>query len=111
MRQPSSPHTPILAIMDYGCPMRPEALEAWTSLYAAVGLLAAICGCLALIKTAFEVRNGEFQIHTKTLSGRVLLVPKLWLRWQVLYLSGSPAILGIALAYAHFIGFPAFNPG
>tara|TARA_B100000749_G_C18394285_1_gene451719 strand:- start:740 stop:847 length:108 start_codon:yes stop_codon:yes gene_type:complete len=29
----------------------------------------------------------------------------LWIRWQINYLLGAPAILGIAIYYAHYLGF------
>ena len=35
---------------------------------------------------------------------------QLWLRFQLNYLGGFPYIMGIALLYAHYIGFDAFNP-
>jgi hypothetical protein len=34
-----------------------------------------------------------------------LALPRLWLHWQRRYLTGMPAILGIALLYAHELGF------
>jgi hypothetical protein len=30
---------------------------------------------------------------------------QLWIRWQINYLLGAPAILGIAIYYAHYLGF------
>jgi hypothetical protein len=38
------------------------------------------------------------------------LASELWLRFQISYLSGFPCIMGIALLYAHYIGFEAFDP-
>ena len=38
--------------------MRPETIAAWTQLYVAVGLLAAICSGCALLKTIHEIRTG-----------------------------------------------------
>ena len=40
----------------------------------------------------------------------VLWLPRLWLRFQLSYLSGFPCIMGIALLYVHYIGFEAFDP-
>jgi hypothetical protein len=38
----------------------------------------------------------------------ILLLPKIWLRWQVNYLRGAPVILAVALYYAWHIGFGVF---
>jgi hypothetical protein len=37
-----------------------------------------------------------------------MLLPKLWLRWQANYLTGTPVILAISLYYASSIGFSVF---
>jgi NO-binding membrane sensor protein with MHYT domain len=89
--------------------MRAEAIEAWTKLYAAVGLLAAICAGCAALKTILELRDGAVVPHT-TWKQKLLLIPRLWLRFQLSYMSGFPCIMGIALFYAHYIGFAAYNP-
>ena len=38
--------------------MGPGNIAAWTHLYAAVGLLAAICSGCALLKTIYDIRTG-----------------------------------------------------
>lgn len=90
--------------------MRPEAIEAWTRLYAAVALLAAIWAGCAALKTVHELRSGAVAVPHATWKQKFLLVPRLWLRFQLSYMSGFPCIMGIALLYAHYIGFAAFNP-
>ena len=90
--------------------MKPEAVHAWTQLYAAVGLLAVICTGCAALKTILELRGGAVVIPHATWKQKVLLIPRLWLRFQLSYLTGFPCIMGIALLYAHYIGFAAFNP-
>ena len=90
--------------------MRLEAVVAWTQLYAAVGLLAAICAVCAVLRTTFELRSGTLDLPSKTWKQRVVWLPRLWLRFQLSYLSGFPCIMAIALLYAHHIGFDAFNP-
>ena len=90
--------------------MRPEAIAAWTQLYAAVGLLASICAACALLRTIIEVRSGALDLPSKTWRQKVVWLPRLWLRFQLSYLSGFPCTMGIALLYAHYIGFDAFNP-
>lgn len=90
--------------------MRPEAIAAWMQLYAAVGLLAGICAACALLRTIIELRSGLIDLPAGTRKQRILWHPRLWLRFQLSYLSGFPCIMSIALLYAHYIGFEAFDP-
>lgn len=90
--------------------MRPEAIEAWTQLYAAVGLLAAICAGCAAVRTLYEIRSGAIDLPVASWRQKLLFLPRVWLRVQLAYMSGFPCIMGIALLYAHYIGFEAFNP-
>ena len=90
--------------------MKPEAVHAWTQLYAAVGLLAVICAGCAALKTILELRGGAVVLPHTTWKQKFLWVPRLWFRFQLSYLTGFPCIMGIALLYAHYIGFEAFNP-
>lgn len=90
--------------------MRPEAIAAWTQLYSAVGLLATICGGCAAIKMLHELRTGSIALPTATWQQQLLVLPRVWLRFQLAYMSGFPCIMGIALLYAHYIGFARFNP-
>ena len=84
----------------------PQAtLQAWLSLYAAVGVMVALCAVLAMIKTAYDYRLGTTKLPTATVLDKVLVAPRLWIRWQINYLLGAPAILGIAIYYAHYLGF------
>lgn len=90
--------------------MRPEAIQAWTQLYAAVGLLAAICAGCAAIRTIYEIRSGAVALPREGWRQKLLVMPRIWLRFQLAYMSGFPCIMGIALLYAHYIGFAQFNP-
>lgn len=90
--------------------MRPEALEAWTNLYAAVGLLAAICAACATAKTIWDIKTGALSLKTKTMGEKALLLPRIWLHFQLSYFCGFPCIMAIAALYAHYIGFAAFDP-
>ena len=47
--------------------MRPEALAAWTQLYAAVGLLAGICATCALLRTIIELQSGAIGLRKRVL--------------------------------------------
>ncbi len=90
--------------------MRPEAIEAWTNLYAAVGLLAAICAACAIAKTIWDIKTGQLDLTTQTTKQKILLLPRVWLHFQLSYFCGFPCIMTIAVLYAHYVGFAAFNP-
>ena len=84
----------------------PQAtIDAWISLYAAVGLLVAMCAIFAVIKTAHDYRTGTKTLATATVMVKVLAAPRVWVRWQLNYLLGAPAILMIAVLYANHLGF------
>ncbi|QQV79339.1 hypothetical protein H5J25_19025 (plasmid) [Sphingomonas aliaeris] len=84
----------------------PQAkLDAWISLYAAVGLLVALCAIIAVIKTVHDYRSGSRTLSTTTVMDKVLAAPRVWVRWQLNYLLGVPAILAIAMLYANYLGF------
>lgn len=84
----------------------PQAtIDAWISLYAAVGLLVAMCAVFAVIKTAHDYRTGTKTLATATVMDKVLVAPRVWVRWQLNYLLGAPAILMIAVLYANHLGF------
>jgi hypothetical protein len=85
--------------------MPPETYYAWLSLYLAVGVLGAMTALMAVAKTVYDVRTRAVQVELTTWRGRALLLPKLWLRWQLNYLQGTPVILAIAIFYAHHLGF------
>ena len=90
--------------------MGPENIAAWTHLYAAVGLLAAICSGCALLKTIFDIRSGMIAPPQGRGLRWLLWFPKVWLHFQLSYLCGFPCILAIAILYAHYIGFAEFIP-
>ena len=51
----------------------PQAtIDAWVSLYAAVGLLVAMCAVFAVIKTAHDYRTGTQTLATTTVMDKVL---------------------------------------
>lgn len=90
--------------------MTPEPILAWQKLYCAVTLLAAICSVCAALKTWHDIRTGALAPPRKSVAGWILWLPRVWLHFQLSYLSGFPCIMGIALLYAHYIGFSAFDP-
>lgn len=88
--------------------MKPEALIAWTSLYIAVGIMALFCAVLAVAVTADDWRTGRWRPALASHIDKTLLLPKIWLRWQINYLKGAPIILVIAIYYAWSVGFSVF---
>jgi hypothetical protein len=90
--------------------MRYETIEAWRQLYAAVGLLAAICPGCALLETVHDIRTGIIALPASEGLRWLPWFPKVWLHFQIAYLCGFPSILVILILYAHYIGFSAFIP-
>ena len=88
--------------------MKQEALIAWTSLYIGVGMMALICAVLAVVVTADDWRCGRWRPAHQTRLQKALVIPKLWLRWQLNYLKGTPVILAISVYYAWHVGFSVF---
>jgi hypothetical protein len=86
-------------------PLPVETYEAWLSLYVGVATLAALTAVLAVAKTTSEISTRAVRLELTTWRGRALLLPRLWLRWQLNYLQGTPTILAIAVLYAHHLGF------
>lgn len=79
--------------------------EAWIALYAAVGIMVAHCAALAILKTVYDLRSGGLVLDFGDWKSRATAIPKLWLRWQLNYLSGAPVILIIAIMFADYLGF------
>ena len=88
--------------------MSRKALIAWTSLYIAVGVMAVICAVLAIAVTVDDWRTGRWRPSHASRTDKALLLPKIWLRWQINYLKGAPIILAIAFYYAGSVGFSVF---
>ncbi|WP_073977354.1 hypothetical protein [Erythrobacter donghaensis] len=88
--------------------MKHEALVAWTSLYIAVGAMAVLCAVLSILVTADDWRSGRWKPSCGTRLQKTLLLPKIWLRWQLNYLKGTPVILAISIYYAWSVGFSVF---
>ena len=100
-----------LTIICYQKHMRPETIHAWLSLYTAVAILAGMCTVLSAIRMGWERKTGSYKIGLSSRKDIALALPKLWLRFNILYLTGTPAILFIAAAYIYYIGIGTFDPG
>lgn len=85
--------------------MPPETMTAWINLYAATFVLALLCGTIALIATAAEIFAGTIALPTKRYRDQAMLLPRIWFRWQLNYLRGTPVLLLIAFLYAQHLGF------
>lgn len=70
--------------------------------------MALICAILSVIVTFEDWRTGRWAPARASARDMVLLLPKLWLRWQANYLTGTPVILAISLYYASSLGFSVF---
>ncbi|RKF17693.1 hypothetical protein D6851_15645 [Altericroceibacterium spongiae] len=90
--------------------MPQETIMAWTALYIAVGLLALLCSVLALTITIYDLHVGNFAPDISSWTGLALLIPRLWLRWQINYFKGAPVIIAIAVYFAADIGFDKLWP-
>lgn len=88
--------------------MKHEAPIAWTSLYIAVGAMALICAVLAVVVTVHDWQSRAWRPKLATKLDAALLLPKVWLRWQINYLKGAPVILAVALYFASDVGFDVF---
>ena len=69
-----------------------------------------ICGACAAAKTIWDIKTGVLRLRAETWTQKALLLPKVWLRFQLSYFCGFPCIMAIAALYAHDIGFEAFDP-
>lgn len=86
-------------------PMPVATYNAWLALYVGVGITVALCAFLASVKTIFDLWSGSVSVDLSSWRGRAIAGPKVWWRWQVNYLSGTPVILAVALMFAHYLGF------
>lgn len=85
--------------------MPQTTIQAWLSLYAAVGVMALMCAIFAIAKTAYDYRQGGIGLPTTSTLDKMLVLPRVWVRWQINYLLGAPAVLCIAIYFAHYLGF------
>ena len=77
-----------------------EQLSNWLSLYAAAGICAVLATFAAAISIGLQlVREREWE-QVRDARSALLFVPKLWVRWQLRYLTATPVILAIVIYYA-----------
>ena len=88
--------------------MNQDALIAWTSMYVAVGIMCLLSAVLAVAVTYDDWRTERWRPALESGWQKTLFLPRIWLRWQINYLKGTPVILAIALYYAHSVGWSVF---
>lgn len=81
------------------------ALKAWISLTFAVEMCSMLCGILAAIVTTVEIYKGTWRPSIASHKDIMFALPRLWIHWQLRYLSGAPIILVVTLLYAQHLGF------
>ena len=80
--------------------LSPEHLSNWSSLYVATGICAAIATVTAAMSVGIKVVRERQWRGVRGIRATFLFVPKLWLRWQLRYLTATPVILAIVRYYA-----------
>jgi hypothetical protein len=84
--------------------MSTAAYNAWLALYTGVGVMVALCSVLAVAKTIYDLNVGILALEFRDWKGRALALRRLWLRWQINYLSGTPVILLTGILFADYLG-------
>lgn len=78
----------------------PVEIANWVAIY----LAAAICCGMAVILSVSVTGHGIWRDRAwqelRTVRGAVLFLPKVWWRWQKLYLLSTPVTLGIVSYFA-----------
>lgn len=80
--------------------LSPEDIGRWMSLYAATGVCCFIAMVLSVTRVATMARAESIISNTKGWKSWLLLGPKLWWRWQKVYLTTTPVTLLIVCAFA-----------
>ncbi len=72
----------------------------WMALYVAAGSCCVIAMALSCATTMVEVVRERGWSSVNSLRSAILFVPKIWWRWQKLYLTSMPVTLGIVILFA-----------
>lgn len=80
--------------------LTPDQLANWLSLYAATGICATLATVAAAISVGYQLVQERQWQEIRGARAAILFLPKLWLRWQVRYLTAAPVILAIVAYYA-----------
>lgn len=80
--------------------MSPLHIANWTSLYLATFILCTMTMTFSLIVWSHFVVTTAPWRELGSWRGRLLFLPKLWWKWQKLYLTGTPVILAVVAYFA-----------
>lgn len=80
--------------------LTPVDIANWVAVYVAAGLCCSIAMVLSVTMTLHGAWQDRVWQQATSVRGAVLFLPRLWWRWQKLYLLSTPVTLGIAGAFA-----------
>ncbi len=80
--------------------LSPLEISNWIAIYLAAGLCCAIAMALSVSFALHGLWRDRAWADAGTVKGAVLFLPKLWWRWQKLYLLSTPVTLGIVCYFA-----------
>ena len=72
----------------------------WTALYVATAIWCLIAVGMSVPMTLWQATRGAYPISLSSRADVALALPRLWWRWQKLYLTGTPVVLLIVIAFA-----------
>nr|WP_277925985.1 hypothetical protein [Sphingomonas sp. JXJ CY 53] len=73
----------------------PIEIANWIAIYLAAGLCCGIAMCLSVSVTIHGLWRDRVWNDVRTVRGAALFLPKVWWRWQKLYLLSTPVTLFI----------------
>lgn len=71
----------------------------WIAVYLLTFILCVVCASLAAITVTIELLREQFWRTLNTVPAFLLIVPRIWWRWQKRYLLGTPVILAVVLSF------------
>ncbi len=80
--------------------MTPIELKAWIATYVAMFVLCGIAFALSVAVALTTAARDRVWLDVRGVKGAVLFLPKLWWRWQKVYITAAPVTLGIVFWYA-----------
>lgn len=79
--------------------LTPIELSNWAALYAGTALCCAIAAALSIAVLAYRCARDRVWLELGSPRCVALFVPRLWWRWQRLYLTSTPVTLIIIVAF------------
>jgi uncharacterized membrane protein (DUF2068 family) len=78
----------------------PLEIANWTAIYLATALCCGIAMSLSVSVTAHGLWKDRVWGELRSVRGAALFLPKVWWRWQKLYILSTPVTLGIICWFA-----------